>query len=65
MDDAELNRRTSLPKELTTECIHGIIPEWCWECKHKSTTTVKSLLLQENLKIVENLLSWPNKSRTI
>ena len=46
------------------ECIHGIIPEWCWECKHKSTTTVKSLLLQENLKIVENLLSWEKKSRT-
>lgn len=45
-------------------CMHGIIAEWCWECKHKNTSTVKSLLLQENLKIVENLLSWEKKSRT-
>lgn len=46
------------------ECIHGIFPEWCWECKHKSDVTVKSLVKQENLKIVENFNSWPMKPRT-
>ena len=45
-------------------CIHDIIPEWCWECKYESPSTVKNLLLQENLKVVENLLSWELKTRT-
>lgn len=46
-------------------CIHDIIPEWCWECKHESKDTVKSLLLKENLKIVENLLSWEKRNQSI
>lgn len=45
-------------------CKHEIIAEWCWECKHETKDTVKSLLLIENLKIVENLLSWEIKTRT-
>lgn len=45
-------------------CKHGIISEWCWECKHQSHTTVKTLLKQENLKIVRNFLSWKNPNRT-
>ena len=45
-------------------CIHEIFPEWCFECKYESPSTVKSLLLTENLKIVENLLSWEIRTRT-
>lgn len=45
-------------------CKHDIVPEWCWECKYESPSTVKTLLLAENLKIVVNLLSWETKSRT-
>lgn len=46
------------------ECKHGIIAEWCWECKHTSTASVKSLLTQENLKIAENFLTWKITNRT-
>lgn len=45
-------------------CMHEIVPEWCWECKHESPATVKTLLLQENLRIVRNLLSWETKTHT-
>lgn len=44
-------------------CVHEIIAEWCWECKHENPTTVKQLLRDENIRIVENLLSW-EKTRT-
>lgn len=45
-------------------CKHRIIAEWCWECKHQNTTSVKSLLVQENLKISENFLTWKITNRT-
>ena len=45
-------------------CIHDIIPEWCWECKHESKDSVKTILRQENLKIVENFLSWETRNHT-
>lgn len=46
-------------------CIHEIIAEWCATCKHMDTPSIKQVLLQENLEIVENLLSWElKKSRT-
>lgn len=71
MDDYELDRRTRIPyreiintMKMDVLCKHDIIAEWCWECKHKKPSTVKSLLLQENLKIVRNLLSWETKTHT-
>lgn len=71
MDDQELDRRTALPSRRVLNkkyeeslCKHDIIAEWCWECKHDSPSTVKSLLLLENLKIVRNLLSWETRNRT-
>lgn len=61
----DIARRHQSVRFEETVCKHDIIAEWCWECKHESTSTVKSLLLTENLKIVENLLSWETpKSRT-
>lgn len=45
-------------------CKHNIIAEWCWECKHTSTSNLKSLLVQENLKISENFLTWKITNRT-
>ena len=48
-------------------CIHGIIADWCHECKHKDHKSVRVVLHQENLKFVENLDTWPivNRRRTI
>lgn len=48
-------------------CKHGIIADWCHDCKHLSKGSVKQVLLVENLAIVENLLSWLPESvrRTI
>lgn len=44
-------------------CKHEIIAEWCATCKRMDTPSIKQVLLQENLEIVKNLLSW-QKSRT-
>lgn len=52
------------PVKNNMRCIHDIIAEWCAECKHLDTPSIKQVLLQENLAIVENLLSWPTKTRT-
>jgi hypothetical protein len=41
-----------------TLCIHGIIAEWCHDCKHLSKGSIKQILINENVAIVENLLSW-------
>jgi len=51
----------------TLKCKHDIIAEWCSECKRMDTPSIKQVLLQENLAILENILSWPTKSgnRTI
>ena len=48
-------------------CKHDIIADWCHECKYLSKGSVKQVLLNENLAIVENLLSWlpENVRRTI
>lgn len=46
-------------------CKHQLVPEWCSECKHLNEKDMKQLALEQNLQIVENLLSWENESRTI
>lgn len=50
-------------KQNDLECTHGIIAEWCHDCKHLSKGSVKQVLLNENLAIVENLLSWGIQSK--
>lgn len=44
------------------KCKHDIIAEWCSTCKRMDTPSIKQVLLQENLEIVRNLLSWPSKN---
>lgn len=44
------------------KCMHDIIAEWCATCKHLDTPSIKQVLLEENLAIMENLLSWPSKN---
>jgi hypothetical protein len=48
-------------------CKHLIIAEWCHDCKHLSKGSVRQVLLNENLALVENLLAWlpENVRRTI
>lgn len=49
-----------------TTCKHDIFIEWCHLCKYEGKDSVKSMILEENLKIVETILSWPMKTtRTI
>lgn len=43
------------------KCKHDIIAEWCSECKRMDSPSIKQILQQENIEIVENLLSWPSK----
>jgi len=43
------------------KCKHDIIAEWCAECKRMDSPSIKQVLLQENLSIVRNLLSWESK----
>jgi len=46
-------------------CIHDIIAEWCWTCKHENPDSIRSMkrvLIEENKKISENILKWPTKS---
>lgn len=38
------------------KCKHDIIAEWCHTCKHLDTPSIKQVLYQENLEILENLL---------
>lgn len=49
------------PVKNTLKCKHEIIAEWCADCKRMDTPSIKQVLLQENLAILENLLSWPTK----
>jgi len=44
--------------QLQTTCIHDIFAEWCSICKHVPETSVKQLVLEDNIEIVENILSW-------
>jgi hypothetical protein len=44
------------------KCKHDIIAEWCATCKRLDSPSIKQILLEENLEIVRNLLSWPKKS---
>ncbi len=46
----------------TLKCKHDIIAEWCATCKRMDTPSIKQVLLEENLSIVRNLLSWPSKN---
>jgi len=46
-------------------CKHQLVPEWCSVCKHLEKKDMKQLVLEENLAIVENILSWENVSHTI
>lgn len=47
------------------KCKHDIIAEWCHTCKHLNTPSIRQVLLQENLEIMENLLKWfSNGNRT-
>jgi hypothetical protein len=43
------------------KCKHDIIAEWCSDCKRLDTPSIRQVLLQENLAIMENILSWPTK----
>lgn len=44
-----------------TTCIHEIFAEWCSICKYKGETSVKQLLRERNIELVENWLKWPNR----
>lgn len=57
----------SMSKREELLCKHRIIAEWCHDCRHLSKGSVKQVLLNENLAIVENLLTWlpENVRRTI
>lgn len=46
-------------KTQSTTCIHEIFAEWCSICKYEGESSVKQLLKERNLEIVENLLTWP------
>lgn len=46
---------------LITICPHEMFIEWCHECKHLNKTSVRVLLLEENIRMVQKLLSWPSK----
>lgn len=45
-------------------CMHRLVPEWCADCRHLEAKDMKQLALEQNLKIVENLLSWESENRT-
>jgi hypothetical protein len=63
MDDFfPMTTRGEVTLKNNLKCRHDIIAEWCATCKRMDTPSIKQVLLQENLAIVENLLSWPTKS---
>lgn len=43
-------------------CIHDIIRDWCADCRHEDRNTIRNMVEQENISIVENLLTWPMQS---
>jgi len=51
LDDEELNRRTRLP-----ECVHGMVPAWCAECRKISSPEEEEL--QEKVEFLNNLRSF-------
>jgi hypothetical protein len=48
-------------KMAETTCIHEIFAEWCSICKYEGESSAKQMLLERNLKIVENILKWPSR----
>ena len=44
-------------------CPHGILWQWCKDCKYRSREDVEELALKEDIAIVENLLNWPSRQQ--
>lgn len=45
-------------------CKHGVIADWCGYCKHGDKgpdRSLKVILREENLAIVENFSTWPRQ----
>lgn len=61
---SELARGFAEKMKNNLKCKHEIIAEWCAECKRLDTPSIKQVLLQENLEIMENLLKCFQKEQT-
>ena len=62
MDDLfPLTTRGEVTLKNDLKCKHDIIAEWCATCKRLDTPSIKQILLEENIEIAENILSWENK----
>lgn len=53
---SQLSRGFAAEMKNSLKCKHDIIAEWCATCKRMDTPSIKQVLLQENLEIMENLL---------